>query len=266
MRAEQYMRNRPEKQSLLDDDEQLEAAQGYGAAAGKGEGFAKGRRLSDNRIEMGAAGSRAGSNGVEPNLCAELRSLCPLFILIFVEVGALGLPIAILPIITTTEFAQIQYDAPLDLYFLHEGGGCVEGSWSPPTAAQVADNNGGEPVEAPACTDIQVDPANPDLTRLIPGSQATTPCCALMEGSHLSYPVDSCPTGLDGFSDEIANNFYYPWLTECTNGNGWAAGAIAYSDAAKNVLTFFAAGAIGATWSLSSPIVTHTSLFGLTPG
>jgi hypothetical protein len=39
----------------------------------------------------------------------ELGRLCPLFLLIFVEVAALGLPIAILPIITTTEFARTRY-------------------------------------------------------------------------------------------------------------------------------------------------------------
>ena len=39
----------------------------------------------------------------------ELCRLCPLFLLIFVEVAALGLPIAILPIITTTEFARTRY-------------------------------------------------------------------------------------------------------------------------------------------------------------
>ena len=90
MRPEQYRRTRPEQ------DEPL--------LGGTGGELAKARRLSENRVELGGKG--AAPTGVEPNLCAELRGLCPLFLLIFVEVAALGLPIAILPIITTTEFAQ----------------------------------------------------------------------------------------------------------------------------------------------------------------
>lgn len=227
MRAEQYRRNRPEQ------TEALLAAEG---ADGGGE-FARARRLSDNRVELGGKG--APSSGVEPNLCAELRGLCPLFLLIFVEVAALGLPIAILPIITTTEFAQTQYGAPNDLYYLHEGGECTVGSWTPATVAQVQEIPGPVPA-APACEEDGSDPP-----RFRPPDQATEPCC-VSDVLHLSYPVDSCPTGLDGFSDNPASNYFYPFLAECTNGNGYAAAAVAYSDAARNVLTFFAGGAIGA--------------------
>ena len=223
MRPEQYRRSRPEQ-----DDPLL---------GGTGGEFAKARRLSENRVELGGKG--AAPTGVEPNLCAELRGLCPLFLLIFVEVAALGLPIAILPIITTTEFAQSQYGAPRDLYYLHEGGECAVGSWTPATVAQ-RDQIPGPVPSAPAC---QEDPDG----RFIPGAQATVPCCAdQMAPFHLSYPVDSCPTGLDGFSDNPASNFFYPHLTACINGNGYAAAAVAYADAARNVLTFFAGGAIGA--------------------
>eukprot|EP01046_Picozoa_sp_COSAG06_P083006 COSAG06_NODE_29954_length_547_cov_1.852679_1_plen_142_part_01 len=124
-RAEQYRRGRPEREESL-----------LGAEpAGSSSEFGRPRRLSDNRVELGSKG--AGPNGVEPNLCAELKGLCPLFLLIFVEVAALGLPIAILPIITTTEFAQSQYGAPMELYYLHDGGECTVGSWTPATAATV---------------------------------------------------------------------------------------------------------------------------------
>lgn len=227
MRASQYRRGKPEQEeSLLAKQE---------GSAGGGE-FARARRLSNNRVELGGRDDPAG--GDEPNLCAELRGLCPLFLLIFVEVAALGLPIAILPIITTTEFAQSQYGAPQDLYFLHEGGECIEGDWTPATVAQAAEIPGPVP-SAPACREVD--------GRFIPAAQATEPCCATQTApAHLSYPVDSCPTGLAGFSNEPGSNFFYPFLTACTNGNGFAAAAIAYSDAARNVLTFFAAGAIGA--------------------
>lgn len=228
MRAEQYRRSRPAEEEPL-----LGAREGSGGQTGE---FAKARRLSNNRVELGGKGDPG--SGEEPNLCAELKGLCPLFLLIFVEVAALGLPIAILPIITTTEFAQSQYGAPQDLYFLHDGGECVEGDWTPATAAQAAEIPGPVP-SAPACQEID--------GRFIPEAQATAPCCATQTvPAHLSYPVNSCPTGLDGFSDNEASNFYYPFLTPCTNGNGYAAAAVAYSDAARNVLTFFAAGAIGA--------------------
>jgi DHA1 family tetracycline resistance protein-like MFS transporter len=229
-RAEQYRRSRPEREESL-----------LGAEpAGSSSEFGRPRRLSDNRVELGGKG--AGPNGVEPNLCAELKGLCPLFLLIFVEVAALGLPIAILPIITTTEFAQSQYGAPMELYYLHEGGECTVGSWTPATAATVQEIPGPVP-EASACTAT----VSEDDLRRIPGAQATEPCCADdTTPPHLSYPIDSCPTGLDGFSDNLASNYYYPFLEACTNGNGYAAGAIAYSDAARNVLTFFAGGAIGA--------------------
>ena len=240
MRPEQYRRKGPggEREPLL----------------GGGEpSLGKGRRLSKGRIELGAA----GANGVSPNLRKELGSLCPLFVLIFVEVGALGLPIAVLPIITTTEFAQQQYGAPQDLFWLNTGGVCSEGTWTPATTAQIADNV--EPT-APLCTRVAGPNDGATEGALIPDEQATEPCCSVTdEGSHLAYPVDSCPTGLDGFCGPEgasgvtvcalpveSSNYYYPYLEECTNGNGWAAGAISYSDAARNVLTFFAAGAIGA--------------------
>lgn len=227
MRAEQYRRSRSEqRESLL-------------APEGKESGgeFARGRRLSDNRVELGGKG--APPNGVEPNLCAELRGLGPLFLLIFVEVAAIGLPVAILPIITTTAFAQSRYDAPQDsLYYLHDGGVCTVGSWTPATLAQVQEIPGPVP-QAPACQE--------EDGRFLTDAQATVPCCAAeTDPPHLAYPADSCPTGLDGFSTNEASNYFYPFLTACRNGNGFAAGAIAYSDAARNVLTFFAAGAIGA--------------------
>eukprot|EP01043_Picozoa_sp_COSAG02_P068511 COSAG02_NODE_11406_length_1730_cov_1.309013_2_plen_325_part_01 len=221
------------RRSKPEQEESLLATQE--GSSGRGE-FAKARRLSNNRVELG--GKDDPASGVNSDLCTELRGLCPLFLLIFVEVAALGLPIAILPIITATEFAQSQYGAPQDLFFLHEDGECVEGDWTPATVAQAAEIPGPVP-SAPACREVD--------GRFIPAAQSTEPCCATQTvPAHLSYPVDSCPTGLEGFSDNQASNFYYPYLTACTNGNGFAAGAITYSDAARNILTFFAAGAIGA--------------------
>ena len=65
-----------------------------------------------------------------------------------------------------------------------------------------------------------------------------------------------CLVGLDGLCDsespETGNNcpatnyFYYVNRNPCAQGNSWAAGAVAYSDAGKNVLTFLVSASMGA--------------------
>jgi hypothetical protein len=228
------------------------------------------------------------SNRVEPNLGAELCTLCPLLLLIFVEVAALGLPVALLPIITTTEFARTQFrpepatppgsdlGAEGNFGFYHDGqltgqpddppAGCLIGDYDTNLAPQVEDDDGNqipnsEVPSAPRCPDPEEDGPGWGL----PEEYETVPCCGPPAGSDddcseegqcfLSYPTDTCPTSLVSICDEAGefpnncdatSNHYYVNRRACFDANGFAAAALAYSDAARNILTFLCAGLIGA--------------------
>jgi hypothetical protein len=137
-----------------------------------------------------------------------------------------------------------------------EGPTCVVGgSFGQATVAQIADNNGGVPPEAEECS------APPEGEQAIPGEFDSVPCCACVDPEDattcfLSYPRLNCPTGLDGLCDEATteeantceadNYFYYVNRDSCARGNGWAAAAVAYSDAGRNIITFAVSATIGA--------------------
>eukprot|EP01051_Picozoa_sp_SAG22_P008816 SAG22_NODE_694_length_7847_cov_4.425787_6_plen_305_part_01 len=245
MRAEQYRRTKDK-----DDDSYSGIRAGPAGtslsssdAADEGGGEESGScccgRAESNVQKEEAVPLLAGEGGkakVKTTLGEEICGLCPLLVLIFVEVAALGLPVAILPIITTTEFAIARYDAPADLSYIHFDGTCTLGDWIPPVS-------GDERI--PTGPECQTD-ENGDK---VPVQEESEPCCLWDEDSqigHLAYPQDSCPTGLDGFSDDTASEFFYPNLDACNRGNAFAAQSLGYADAAKNVLTFIFGGAVGA--------------------
>ena len=92
---------------------------------------------------------------------------------------------------------------------MHVDGTCTVGSWVPPVAGQ-----DGVP-EAPQC------PTDDEGVQL-PVEEESEPCCLVVDEvtltGNLAYPADSCPTGLDGFSDDPASQYFYPNLDACNRG------------------------------------------------
>jgi len=174
-------------------------------------------------------------------LGAELRGISPLIFLIFLEVAALGLPSAILPIIATTEFAKVEYKAGV----LPEGSTNDRDrslAWTNEEAAGNVCTVGPSCLRLEDCPGGAVALACPEGG---PSDRDTEPCCGpCAAGLCLTFP-DTCPVGVDNYDADAASPFYYLYRSQCQDGNKLAARALGWADGLKGILTFLMSGTIG---------------------
>jgi drug/metabolite transporter (DMT)-like permease len=168
-----------------------------------------------------------------------------LFLLMFLEVSAVGLIAARLPLLLTTEFAKQQQQQQQPSLAYHGPGRCLPAAgWLPPTKAQVAAN---VTARAPPCAGEQRGRRSVSAAGAGAGqAEGPAPCCTA--GGTLAYP-DACPPGSSALATAPpGNNYYSPHAQTCALGNAAAARVQSRSDAALLLLTFLCSPAVG-TWS-----------------